>query len=98
MFQVSELLNAQDIPSSSSGKLTFYLDHSCFTGADEKTRVEFYLMFYSDQLTKISDSVMHQSQIYITAEIKDVKGDIVNRSNWTTEVNFNDSREILSVK
>ena len=93
MFQVSELLNAQDIPSSSSGKLTFYLDHSCFTGADEKTRVEFYLMFYSDQITKISDSVMHQSQIDITAEIKDMKGDIVNRRNWITEVNFNDSLE-----
>lgn len=93
MFQVSELLNAQDIPSSSSGKLTFYLDHSCFTGADEKTRVEFYLMFYSDQLTKISGSVMHQSQIDITAEIKDMKGDIVNRRNWITEVNFNDSLE-----
>lgn len=93
ILQISALLNAQDIPSSSSGKLTFYLDHSCFAGADEKTQVEFYLMFYSDELTKISDSVMQQSQIDITAEIRDMKGDIINRSNWTTEVNFNNSPE-----
>lgn len=98
MFQVSALLNAQDIPSSSSGKLTFYLDQSCFTGIDEKTRVEFYLMFYSDQLTKISDSLMHQSQIDITTEIKEAKGNIINKSNWTTEVNFNISPENSSGK
>lgn len=93
IFQVPGLLYAQDIPSSSSGKLTFYLDHSCYAGTDEKTRVEFYLMFYSDQLTKISDSLMHQSQINISAVVKDLKGEIVNTSNWTTEVNFNDSEE-----
>lgn len=98
MIPVSALLNAQDVPSSSSGKLTFYLDHTCFAGTYEKTRVEFYLMFYSDQLTKISDSVLHQSQILISAEVKDVKGNIVNKSNWTTEVNFNDSRENSSGK
>lgn len=94
---VSTGLNAQDKPGTSQGDLTFYLDHSCFAGNEEKTFVEFYLMFFADQLTSTSDSIKRLSEIKIKVVIKGERGNVIEDNDWITEVNYDPNQALDKV-
>lgn len=81
---------SQDIPASSVGYLTFYMDHASFSGNDEKTHVEFYLMFYEDQITKEVNANSKRGEIKIKSVIKKDDGNTYSEQNWITEIDFTD--------
>ena len=86
---VSVQINAQDIPASSNGNLTFYLDHSCFSSSNDTTFVEFYLMFYADQFLTIKIDTTVKAEIKITTLIKDSNKKKITKNNWITEAKIN---------
>ena len=62
---------SQDIPSTSSGELKFYVDHSSFKGKEGKTYQEFYIMIHADQLSFIG-SENKNSSFKVSSVIKAV--------------------------
>ena len=89
---------AQDIPASSNGKIVFYLDQASFAGMDGNSIVEFYLMFYADQILKFSKISDQKSELSIQADIYTTnENKIVNRK-WITEVSYNSSLDSSSNK
>lgn len=80
----------QEIPASSIGNLTFYLDHASFYGNDENTYVEFYLMFYEDQLTKLNKNDLRTAELKIKSVIENEKDNFKSEREWITEIDFSD--------
>ena len=84
---------AQDKPAASTGDLTFYLDQTCFAGNEGKTYVEFYLMFYADQLINSSGDAIRTGEIKVNSIITDFSGNQIATSSWVTEVKFENGEE-----
>ena len=76
---------AQDRPGSSIGELTFYLDHASYAGLNGNSTVEFYVMFYSDQLTKQTTTNFNSYEIKLSLIIKNNRNEEISKSSWVTE-------------
>lgn len=77
---------AQDIPASSVGNLTFYLDHASFSATENNTYVEFYLMFYEDQLTKLRKNDSWIAEIKLESVIENLNDEYRTKKEWFTEI------------
>ncbi|MBN1302043.1 MAG: GWxTD domain-containing protein [Melioribacteraceae bacterium] len=78
-----------DVPSASSGKLQFYLDHASFQGNTDNNHVEFYLMLFADQLKTSESAYGTQAVVDINFLITDLSGNVVDESQWSTEAAIN---------
>ena len=72
----------QDIPSTSSGDLKFYVDYASFKGSEGKTHQEFYLMIHADQfgfdgINNISYGVEYT--------IKDLNKDLISENEGESD-------------
>jgi hypothetical protein len=75
---------SQDIPSTSSGELKFYVDFSAFKGKEGKTYQEFYLMIHADQLNFVGDENKNAS-FKVSAIIKNQKEELILNKDWFTD-------------
>lgn len=71
---------AQDIPSTSTGDIQYYVDWAFFKGKEDKTIQEIYLMTFTDQFKSKSDTLA----INITVNIKDNRNKTIMDEVWTT--------------
>ena len=81
-----------DKPLMSSGDLQFYLDKTVFAGTGEKSYVEFYLMFFADQ---IDFSELNKGEISINVIISNLLKKIAERE-WVLEVSH--AEDVTAVK
>lgn len=84
-FLLSIQILGQDIPTTSSGNLTFYADYACFSAKNENTLVEFNLMFYADQFSLFGSEGYQKAEIKLVAKIVDDKGNQISQKDWVTE-------------
>ena len=76
---------AQDSPVVSTGDLQFYIDHASFSGKENKTYTEFYLMLFSDQLMTDNNDTASVKELIIKSSITDSAGEqIVSGKHWYT--------------
>ncbi len=75
---------SQDIPSTSSGDLKFYVDFSAFKGKEGKTYQEFYLMIHADQLNFVGDEDKNAS-FKVSAVIKNHNEELISSKDWYTD-------------
>ena len=75
---------SQDIPSTSSGDLKFYVDFSAFKGKDGKTCQEFYLMIHADQLNFVGNEDKNAS-FKVSAIIKNQNEELISNNDWFTD-------------
>lgn len=89
-------LFSQDIPSTSSGELKFYVDFSSFKGSEGKTYQEFYLMIHADQLSFILKEDKKNASFKVTTLIKNQNQEVVSEKNWNTHALLN--RDSVNLK
>jgi GWxTD domain-containing protein len=84
----------QDKPLVSTGNIQFYLDKAVFSGKENKSFVEFYLMFFADQIKYYGD----KGELQVEATITDKNGNVVLKNKeWEIEVNL-PQKESLKTK
>ncbi|MHB8581331.1 MAG: hypothetical protein ACYDA4_15920 [Ignavibacteriaceae bacterium] len=90
------LINAQDIPAASNGKIKFYVDHAAFRDIDSaKVFEEFYLMIYANQLHQVKHDKEKYGDFGVKETVTDESGNQVSKKEWTTEALINyDSLDI----
>ncbi len=85
MFLTAVNCLAQDSPVVSTGDLQFYIDHASFSGKENKTYTEFYLMLFSDQLMTNNNDTATVKELLIKSSITDsAGGQIVSDRQWYT--------------
>ena len=83
-------ISAQDVPSTSSGNLKFYVDFAAFKGKEGKTYQEFYLMIHADYLNFIGSENMSagshnkNASFKVTTVIKNQNEEIISEQEWFT--------------
>lgn len=86
---------SQDIPSTSTGDLRFYVDYSAFKGQEGKTYQEFYLMIHADQLNFIG-SENKNATFQVSSVIKNQDDEIISEQEWITDAVLN--QDSISLK
>lgn len=88
---------SQDIPSTSSGDLKFYIDFSAFKGKEGKTYQEFYLMIHADQLNFVGDEDKNAS-FKVSSIVKNRNEELISKQEWLTDALLNrDSADLKSL-
>jgi GWxTD domain-containing protein len=73
----------QDKPLVSSGNIQFYLDKAVFSGKENKSYVEFYLMFFADQIGYKGIN----GELQMDASVTDNNGNsVIGNKRWTIDV------------
>lgn len=81
----------QDKPFVSSGSIQFYFDKAVFSGKNNKAYVEFYFMFYADQLKYKGN----KSELLMKASLNDNNGiSVIKDKEWTIEVELTNKEAI----
>ncbi|OGU77692.1 MAG: hypothetical protein A2V93_12600 [Ignavibacteria bacterium RBG_16_34_14] len=94
LFFFGEIFS-QDIPSTSTGEIKFYVDYSAFKGKEGKTYQEFYLMIHADQLIFIgSENLSNNSRdknasFKVSSIIKNQNNEEISKQEWLTNALLN---------
>ncbi len=76
---------AQDSPAVSKGDLQFYVDYASFMGKENKSYTEFYLMFFSDQISGDASGTDSVKEFTIESAISNpLDGKTVYDKQWNT--------------
>lgn len=88
-------MNAQqDKPMISTGGIQFYLDKAVFSGNEGKSYVEFYLMFFADQIKYKGN----KGELLVNASVADKSGNpVFENKEWIIDITIQD-KEALKTK